>query len=141
MKKIAIIPMMVLAFSSGAFAGNALEQLKTAPKNEAAAVSAAETKAAGADAQTPALEPTVIPMTCAKEAIAVAKANLDLKAMAYGFIGSTILSESLTLESTSARGALTFSVMGEIYKGSYKIKMVMDCICGIESIQLTAIED
>jgi hypothetical protein len=74
---------------------------------------------------------------CSKQALDLAKMNLDAKAKAYGFSESHIVASSLKSEKPAANGLLAFSVGGEIYKGKYAIKVVLeDSNCGIVSLKI-----
>jgi opacity protein-like surface antigen len=71
---------------------------------------------------------------CQKEALAVAKANLDQKALSYGFSGSDIMVDTVSLVPTKIKDTTTFTVEGGIYKGNYTVKVRMDSLCGVELV-------
>lgn len=72
---------------------------------------------------------------CDKEAVAIAKLNLDSKAKAYGFNSSDIMESSLKKLSEGA-DTISYSISGEIYKGEYEITLSLDNSCSIKSLNI-----
>lgn len=72
---------------------------------------------------------------CKSAALEVAKANMDLKAKAYGFSSSDVANDTISIEpSTSKDKSITYSVEAHIYKGTYIVNVVMDSICGVQGV-------
>ena len=86
------------------------------------------------------LSTTVFAATkCDSAVIEIAQANLDLKAKASQFSGSTIIEDSLKQLSSTKDGSLVYSVGGDIYKGEYSIEVQMDSFCSVETVRITEV--
>lgn len=82
---------------------------------------------------------TVFAANCDKEALDIAKMNLDSKARSYQFPEGDIMTQSLKKISSKKNGSLIYSVGSYIYKSEYNIRVQLDSSCSVESVRITEV--
>lgn len=73
---------------------------------------------------------------CQIAALEIAKLNLNQKAKSYGFSYSDISDTTITPISGKNTDALSYSVIGYIYKATYNITVSVDTSCGVEQVRI-----